>query len=134
MKHLFLSLLCASTLLAASCGSDSKCADAKCGGGDGDGDGDGDIDCDAADAPTYENYGREFVANHCLTCHSAEKEGTFRLGAPVGVDFDTVEEIRADSDAVHELTVVKKTMPFGTSSLTDEERQEFGAWLDCGAP
>jgi uncharacterized membrane protein len=123
--------LCAAALLVASCGEDAKCdseADAKCGGDE------EQVDpCEADDAPTYDNFTQAFVSTYCLTCHSETKEGADRLSAPLGLNFDQVEDLRAHADEIHDVVVYRKTMPVG-GGPSDGERERLGVWLDCGAP
>src|SRR5262245_60042985 len=44
------------------------------------------------EAPTYTNAIRpQIIEPKCLMCHSVDKTGADRMGAPDGIDFDTYE-------------------------------------------
>ena len=92
--------------------------------------------CTESTAPTYENFGRQFVATYCASCHAGTQAGAARQGAPTDYVFDSLAEIRQHAVAMHMDVVELKIMPFGSSSLkpSDGERTKLGAWLDCGAP
>jgi uncharacterized membrane protein len=128
-------LACVVSAIAPACGADTRCADAECSSIDdakAEGE-DEEVDCKAAGAPTYESFGKPFMARYCLLCHSSKRQGEARMHAPLGVNFDTRAEIRAASDNVYQQVVYKRTMPV-TGGVSDAEREELAAWLDCGAP
>jgi hypothetical protein len=148
MKHLLLMLVCAGGLAVAGCGSDSADSDddgddADQDGDDADDDGDGAEElvvdaeaeeCKAGDSPTYDNFAKAFVMTSCLTCHTSSKTTlTERLQAPLDINFDTQDEIKAKAhDAYHEV-VVEKSMPVG-GGVEQTDRDKFGIWLRCDAP
>jgi hypothetical protein len=83
------------------------------------------------------------VQAKCLPCHSMNKVGPQRRGAPVGLDYDTWPEVMADeggfADAVTSGTqppmgVIPGTQPPVTSSIsvTTAERESVGQWRSCG--
>ena len=73
------------------------------------------VDCDPA--LTYATFGSAFFSSYCNSCHSftqsfAQSDGT-QLSSAV------------QDDAMP---------PRGSTSLTTSEREEFSAWIACGAP
>jgi cytochrome c5 len=92
--------------------------------------------CD--DTLTYDNFGKEFFASYCLSCHSSKLSGaTARSGAPSDHNFDTLQGIQANIDHIDETTAAgpsatNTAMPPG-GGPTLEERTKLGQWLACGA-
>jgi uncharacterized membrane protein len=59
----------------------------------------------------------------CATCHSG-------ASAPLGIKFETVEQIEARSDDIERQAVLTHAMPPGNATgITDEERELLGAWI-----
>ena len=95
----------------------------------------------AAECPTdsvlsYETFGRDFMADYCVRCHSTELEGTARSGAPEGHDFDVFEGIIAVADHIDQVAAagpdaVNTMMPPTPPKPTEEERFQLGEWLAC---
>ena len=53
---------------------------------------------------------------------------------PLGIAFDTPEEIAARAAQIKEQAVVLKAMPLGNAThMTQAERDALGAWIDQGA-
>ena len=83
---------------------------------------------------TYANFGKAYMDIHCIGCHSVDIPEGHRVGAPIGVDFNTYDDVldwaerlearatRAYSDSV--------TMPPG-GGPTSEELDLFEEWLYC---
>jgi hypothetical protein len=82
---------------------------------------------DCTDA-TYACVSR-LIAARCLTCHSAALTGLARFDAPLGVDFDTEEDVRRWRDRIRIRAIDAPTMPPG-APLPEEERALLGAYLD----
>lgn len=88
---------------------------------------------------TYENFGSGFMAAYCTDCHGAARVGADRQDAPVGLDFDTVAEIRAEADEIDAKAAAgpdatNEIMPPVPEAPTMAERMQLGEWLACGAP
>jgi uncharacterized membrane protein len=50
--------------------------------------------------------------------------------APMGVRFDTMEEIRTHASQIKAQAVDSDIMPLGNmTEMTDEERTKLGAWI-----
>ncbi len=72
---------------------------------------------------------RNVIKARCTSCHSAAPVHPAFQVAPLGIVFDSDEQIRADADRIHQQTVVTRVMPIGNlTAMTDEERQILDAW------
>jgi uncharacterized membrane protein len=72
---------------------------------------------------------RNVINARCTSCHSAAPVHPAFPAAPLGVKFDTDEQIVAEADRIHQQTVVTRVMPIGNlTAMTDEERQIIDAW------
>lgn len=83
---------------------------------------------------TYENFGKGFMETWCRGCHTRNLDEADRQGAPVGVDFDFLEDVRLwNARILARATTEPPTMPIGGGN-TPEERALLEEWLVCGAP
>nr|WP_255604356.1 urate hydroxylase PuuD [Oscillochloris sp. ZM17-4] len=74
------------------------------------------------------------IQRRCVVCHSAHPTDNIFTVAPVGVMFDTPEQIVAMAARIHERAVVTQTMPFNNrTSITAEERDLLERWYAQGA-
>jgi uncharacterized membrane protein len=72
------------------------------------------------------------VQARCVPCHSAQP--TKVDAAPLGIVFDTPEQIEAQASLIERVAVSSKTMPLGNATdMTQAERDELGAWIRQGA-
>ncbi|MCH7472350.1 M6 family metalloprotease domain-containing protein [bacterium] len=74
----------------------------------------------------------EFI---CLDCHDSAKSGGARMGAPVGVDFDTyARATQGDIPNRSNTRIQAETMPPGwyAPPLSQEKKDLFQAWIDDG--
>ncbi len=72
---------------------------------------------------------RNVINDRCTSCHSKAPEHPAFPVAPLGIVFDTDEQILAHADRIHQQTVVTRVMPIGNlTEMTDEERQVLDAW------
>jgi uncharacterized membrane protein len=77
---------------------------------------------------------RHVIDRRCGVCHSAHPSDLTYGGAPVGVMFDTPEQIIARAARIKERAVVTRTMPpANKTGITDDERAIIGRWIDQGA-
>jgi len=77
---------------------------------------------------------RHVIDRRCAACHSAHPSDLTYGGAPVGVMFDTPEQIVARAARIRERAVVTRTMPpANKTKITDDERAVIGRWIDQGA-
>ena len=109
---------------------------AACGGGDGAGDPTGST-CPPGSTLSYETFGNDFMQSYCVECHASDLPAAERMGAPTGVDFDTLEGIL---DRAGEIDSAAAAGPDATNTLmppaeqpqpTEAERMMLGEWLAC---
>jgi uncharacterized membrane protein len=76
---------------------------------------------------------RHIIDRRCTECHSATPTDPIYTVAPLGVKFDTPEEIYARIAQIKERAVVTKTMPLGNKTgMTQGEREALGRWIARG--
>ncbi len=72
---------------------------------------------------------RNVVNARCTSCHSGSPVHPAFPVAPLGIVFDTDEQIINDADRIYQQTVVTRVMPIGNlTAMTDEERQILDTW------
>jgi len=83
---------------------------------------------------TYENFGWPHMLTFCNGCHSGMLPADMRQGAPVEVNFASIEDVRAQAERIWVRAGDQHaTMPpVGPAEI--EERFLLGEWLACGAP
>jgi uncharacterized membrane protein len=82
---------------------------------------------DGGDASVAREAGTAFVVD-------AGDAGDPRHGAPPGVNFDTYEDFLLFADTASFL-VKQHAMPYPDGEgVTEEERRELYAWVECGTP
>lgn len=87
-----------------------------------------------AGEPVSFTAAREVINRRCLQCHSITPTDSQFVAAPVGVMFDTPEQIARLAQRIDERAVVSRTMPLGNKTgITDEERALLGQWVAQGA-
>jgi uncharacterized membrane protein len=63
------------------------------------------------------------VEQRCATCHSG-------ASAPLGVRFETQEQIEARADDIGRQAVETRAMPPGNATgMTEDERAQLAAWV-----
>lgn len=87
--------------------------------------------CVDAPGATWTSFGDAFFAFYCRGCHAAETPE--RNGAPVGVDFDTLEEVAAQADRIRVRVLDEETMPVGGGVYPDD-LVLLDVFLSCGLP
>jgi uncharacterized membrane protein len=72
------------------------------------------------------------VERRCAACHSDHP--TKVDAAPLGIKFDTPEEIKAEAQAIEQQAVQTKAMPLGNvTGMTQAERDVLARWIAQGA-
>jgi uncharacterized membrane protein len=72
---------------------------------------------------------RGIVDARCASCHSSAPTHPAFPAPPLGIIFDTDEQIAADAERIYQQTVVTRVMPIGNlTGMTDEERQVIAGW------
>jgi uncharacterized membrane protein len=75
---------------------------------------------------------RTIVRERCVPCHSSHP--TKVAAAPLGIMFDTAQQIHAQASAIERVAVQSTTMPLGNATgMTQAERALLGAWIRQGA-
>ena len=91
-------------------------------------------DPSASDAPVAFETVRAIIAVRCQTCHSETPTFEGFTAPPLGVAFDTPEQIRAAADRIEQMAVITEAMPLGNvTGMTASERDTLGAWIRQGA-
>ena len=84
---------------------------------------------EGSDASVSFDQVRNIINARCTSCHSAAPVHPAFPVAPLGIMFDTVEQVVQDADRIYQQTVVTRVMPIGNlTAMTDEERQVIDAW------
>ncbi|HUJ63642.1 MAG TPA: hypothetical protein VLX92_34320, partial [Kofleriaceae bacterium] len=74
------------------------------------------------------------MGKRCLPCHSKHPSDDMFHAPPLGVMFDTPDEIRVMAPRIKVRAYELGTMPFNNKTqITEEERAELAAWVDAGA-
>jgi hypothetical protein len=93
--------------------------------------------CPQDNKPTYDTFGKAFMEDYCVRCHSSKLKGdTARNGSPVGHDFDLLPGILPVAEHIDEYAAagpdsVNTRMPPNGDKPSMEERELLGQWLAC---
>ena len=72
---------------------------------------------------------RGIVDARCASCHSSAPSHPAFPAPPLGIIFDTEEQIVLDADRIYQQTVVTRVMPIGNlTGMTDDERRAIAGW------
>jgi len=72
---------------------------------------------------------RNVIDARCANCHSAAPQHPAFPAAPLGVMFDSDEQILGEAERIYQQTVVTRVMPIGNlTAMTDAERDVVGQW------
>jgi uncharacterized membrane protein len=89
-------------------------------------------DGSTAGPPVPFSRARAIVEQRCVPCHSSHP--TKVDSAPLGIAFDTPEQIEAQASRIEQVAVTTRTMPLGNATgMTQAERDLLGAWIRQGA-
>jgi uncharacterized membrane protein len=77
---------------------------------------------------------QSIVGQRCAVCHSMHPTQPGFSAPPLGIVFDTPQQIRSQAGAIQEQAVVLKAMPLGNvTHMTQAERNALFAWIRQGA-
>lgn len=77
---------------------------------------------------------KSIVQERCAYCHSLTPKSTTYTTAPLGIRFDTPQEIKAQAALIEQVAVQTTVMPKNNvTRMTAAERQLLGAWIAQGA-
>jgi uncharacterized membrane protein len=72
---------------------------------------------------------RDVIHTRCTTCHAAVPEHPGFPAPPLGIAFDSDEQIVAAADTIYQQTVVTRVMPISNlTTMTEDERQLVARW------
>lgn len=75
------------------------------------------------------------LQKHCVACHSTRPTNPAFSAPPLGLALGTPEQAHAAATKIKAQAVDAEIMPLGnTTSMTAEERELLGRWIDAGAP
>jgi uncharacterized membrane protein len=76
---------------------------------------------------------QEIIGTRCLRCHSLHPTDEVFTAPPLGVTFDTPEQIRVMASRIKYRAYDLANMPFNNKTqITDVERAELAAWVEAG--
>lgn len=95
--------------------------------------------CPTDNTLTYQNFGQSFMGTYCLRCHNEALTGSARKDAPSDVNFNSVEQVRAESKDIDKQAgasadVTNTEMPPDGEMPSVDDRKKLSQWLACGAP
>jgi len=90
--------------------------------------------CPSSSVATYENFGAPFFFSYCTGCHSSALGEGQRRNAPIGVNFDSLDDIRRMRERIWARAADKNTTMPPVGGPSDAQRELLGDWLACGAP
>jgi len=83
---------------------------------------------------SWESFGGPYVRSYCSSCHGSALPADMRQNAPLGLDFETIEQVRMHADRIWMRAADQNaTMP-PVGAPAQDERTLLGEWLACGAP
>ena len=115
VRFLSLALLAAAVSLAGACSSESSTPE---------------VDCTMT-VPTYAQV--SLLSSVCSTCHSSEKTGAARNGAPTTINFDTFATAKANAGKGVE-EVFGGSMPPNGVAVDEAMKTAFYKWGLCNTP
>lgn len=75
------------------------------------------------------------IASRCLSCHAAAPTDPDFDAPPLGMVFETPEQVKRAAVRIKALAVTTDAMPVGNKTgMTAAEREALGRWIDAGAP
>lgn len=83
---------------------------------------------------TWETFGRGHLTTWCVPCHGSQVPVEERSGAPLGVDFDTLEGVRQFAAAIADSATGEAPRMPPAGGVTPEAMEQLAEWLSCGAP
>lgn len=73
----------------------------------------------------------DVMQTHCANCHSAQPSDEIFVIAPMGLMFDTWQQIEERAAVIHRRAVISKDMPMmNKTGMTEQDRQIIGTWFE----
>lgn len=83
---------------------------------------------------TYENFGQGFMSLHCQGCHSSERTGEDRFGAPESVHFDDKNEVALLARSILAVATGPAAFMPPSGGLLEDDKEKLEIWLRCFPP
>ena len=75
------------------------------------------------------------MQTHCANCHSAQPTDEMFVIAPLGLMFDTWQQIEQRAAVIHRRAVITKDMPMmNKTGMTEDDREIIGNWFEGLSP
>jgi uncharacterized membrane protein len=88
------------------------------------------IQAPAIELNTQQQAVFDVMQTHCANCHSAQPTDDMFVIAPLGLKFDTWQQIEQRASVIHRRAVVTKDMPMmNKTGMTQDDRQVIGNWF-----
>ncbi|MCB9778586.1 MAG: hypothetical protein H6742_08500 [Alphaproteobacteria bacterium] len=84
--------------------------------------------CQDAPQVSWAGWADGFFQGYCRSCHSSTTPD--RRGAPEGVDFDTLDQVREQADLVRWSVIEEGRMPVG-GGVYEDDLYLLEVFLDC---
>ena len=96
-------------------------------------------ECPTGSTLTYDNFGRQFMSDYCLRCHSTRVTGKARQDAPGDHNFDTLADLDLFAKHIDGLAgsgpdATNVEMPPSEPKPTQAEREKLSEWIACDLP
>jgi hypothetical protein len=96
-------------------------------------------ECPSDSTLTYESFGKKFMTDYCLHCHSKSVKDAARNGAPGDHNFDSLAEIDLLKEHIDQYAgsgpkATNTKMPAADPKPSKEEREKLSQWIACGTP
>ncbi|MFT5314081.1 MAG: putative membrane protein [Paraglaciecola sp.] len=89
------------------------------------------IETPIADLSAEQKVIYELIQTHCANCHSAKPSDDIFVVAPMGVMFDTWQQITQRAALIHHRVAVTKDMPLlNKTGMTEQERNVLESWYN----
>ncbi len=83
---------------------------------------------------TWESFGSGYVRTWCGPCHSSSLDAGERYGAPLGVNFDDLAAVRAQSGLVAAFATGDVPLMPPAGGPSEQDVVQLEEWLACSAP
>ena len=91
-------------------------------------------ECPPDSTLTWGNFGAPFMLDWCTGCHSEDLLEGERREAPMDINLQRLDDVRASMDLVWAEAGDHNTAMPPVGGPSAEERRRLGEWLACGAP
>jgi uncharacterized membrane protein len=69
------------------------------------------------------------ITERCAGCHASQPSLAGFAAPPLGVMFDSPEQVDTQAERIYQTAVNTRTMPLGNfTGITEEERKQLSRW------